>query len=227
MIACGPGNNGGDGAVVARHLDARGVAVRVLWFTDPAHLKGDAATQRDILGRSRIEAIAAPADAEELATLWYEADWVVDALLGTGLTRPVEGPIARAIASLNRSNKPILALDLPSGLDADSGFPLGDAVRARATATFVAPKLGFGKKRSQPLHRRRLRRRDRRPEVDSRPLPPPRLIPGSPSRSRNQPDAKRSQPPPRARWGNPIPISLSQTKPLRMSPGVLPIRDTI
>ena len=145
VIACGPGNNGGDGAVVARHLDARGVAVRVLWFADPARLKGDAATQRDIVARSQIEAIVVGADIEDLGTLWDDADWVVDALLGTGVTRPVEGLIARAIASLNRANKPILALDLPSGLDTDTGLPLGEAVRARATATFVAPKIGFGR----------------------------------------------------------------------------------
>jgi NAD(P)H-hydrate epimerase len=74
---------------------------------------------------------------------WPEADWVVDALLGTGLTRPVEGNLRMVIEAMNRSGKPILALDLPSGLDADSGQPLGVAVRARATATFVAPKLGF------------------------------------------------------------------------------------
>jgi len=144
VIACGPGNNGGDGGVVARHLDARGVAVRVLWFVEPENLRGDAATQRDILARSQIEAITIGPDAD-LDRLWADADWIVDALLGTGLARPIEGVIGRAIASMNRSNKPILALDLPSGLDADTGLPLGDAVRARATATFVAPKLGFGK----------------------------------------------------------------------------------
>ena len=74
---------------------------------------------------------------------WSGADWVVDGLLGTGLTRPVEGTLRAAIEALNRSGKPVLALDLPSGLDADTGRPLGAAVRARATATFVAPKLGF------------------------------------------------------------------------------------
>ena len=68
---------------------------------------------------------------------------MVDGLLGTGLTRPVEGPLRAAIEAINRSGKPVLALDLPSGLDADRGEPLGAAVRARVTATFVAPKLGF------------------------------------------------------------------------------------
>ncbi len=147
VVACGPGNNGGDGAVVARHLDAWGFAVRVAWFVDPARLKGDAAVQRDILTRAQIEAIRAEDDAgpARIDALWTDADWVVDALLGTGVTRPVEGLLARAIAGLNRSGRPILALDLPSGLDADTGLPLGEAVRARATATFVAPKLGFGK----------------------------------------------------------------------------------
>lgn len=147
VVACGPGNNGGDGAVVARHLDAWGFAVRVAWFVDPARLKGDAAVQRDILTRAQIEAIRAEDDAgpARIDALWADADWVVDALLGTGVTRPVEGLLARAIAGLNRSGRPILALDLPSGLDADTGLPLGEAVRARATATFVAPKLGFGK----------------------------------------------------------------------------------
>ena len=145
VIACGPGNNGGDGGVVARHLDARGVDVRLAWFADPSRLKGDAAIQRDILERSEVPAsiVAEDAPVEEIDVLWEDADWLVDGLLGTGLARPVEGLIARAIASLNRANRPILALDLPSGLDADTGRPLGEAIRAAATATFVAPKLGF------------------------------------------------------------------------------------
>jgi len=145
VIACGPGNNGGDGGVVARHLDAWGFEVRVAWFVDPSKLKGDAATQREILDRAGIatQIIGDDAPLEVINALWMEADWLVDGLLGTGLTRPVEGLLARAIDSMNRSGRPILALDLPSGLDADRGEPLGVAIRATATATFVAPKLGF------------------------------------------------------------------------------------
>ena len=79
----------------------------------------------------------------ELESLVRDADWLVDGLLGTGLTRPVEGAIRTAIDVMNQSNKPILALDVPSGLDVDTGMPLGTAIRSRATATFVAPKLGF------------------------------------------------------------------------------------
>ncbi len=148
LILCGPGNNGGDGGVVARHLDLRGYRVQVVWFARADRLKGDAATQFQILDRAGFDQscwddddLSAPAG--RLNTLLTGADWVVDALLGTGLTRPVEGTLRKVIAAMNASGKPILALDLPSGLDADSGQPLGLAVRARATVTFVAPKLGF------------------------------------------------------------------------------------
>ena len=143
LVACGPGNNGGDGGVVARHLDAWGYRVRVVWFARPEELRGDAAVQWHVLDRSGIDQECLEGEATVESLRLAEVDWVVDALLGTGLSRPVEGPLASAIEALNRSGKPILALDLPSGLDADTGRPLGVAVRAVATATFVAPKLGF------------------------------------------------------------------------------------
>jgi NAD(P)H-hydrate epimerase len=147
LILCGPGNNGGDGGVVARHLDLWGYSVRTVWFAKADRLRGDAAVQFQILARSGLdqtcwddEALVTP---ERLDTLLAGADWLVDALLGTGLTRPVEGMLRAVIEAINRAGKPVFALDLPSGLDADTGRPLGGAVRARATATFVAPKLGF------------------------------------------------------------------------------------
>jgi NAD(P)H-hydrate epimerase len=151
LVVCGPGNNGGDGAVVARHLDAWGFPVRVIWFTQSDQLRGDAALQWSILQRSKIDQSAffdrhparSEMDATQVAAILSEPDWIVDALLGTGLSRPVEGPIEKVINLINRSGKPIFALDLPSGLDADTGRPLGTAVRARATATFVAAKAGF------------------------------------------------------------------------------------
>src|SRR3954464_8440545 len=110
VVACGPGNNGGDGGVVARPLDPWGFDVRVAWFVDPAGLKGDAAAQRDILDRSGIasEVIGDEADDGSIDALWAGAGWLVDGLLGTGLARPVEGLLARAIASMNRSGRPIL-----------------------------------------------------------------------------------------------------------------------
>jgi NAD(P)H-hydrate epimerase len=147
LILCGPGNNGGDGGVVARHLDLWGYSVRVVWFTQANRLKGDAAVQFLILDRAGFDQTCWDDEpsiiSRRLDALLAGADWVVDALLGTGLTRPVEGILRVVIEAMNRSGKPILALDLPSGLDADGGQPLGVAVRARATATFVAPKLGF------------------------------------------------------------------------------------
>jgi NAD(P)H-hydrate epimerase len=148
LIACGPGNNGGDGGVVARHLDAWGFAVRVLWFAATEHIKGDAAIQHEILEKSGIKQDHVGIDT--LPNVNWDADWVVDALLGTGLTRPVEGLLASAIEAMNRGGAPILALDLPSGLDADTGQPLGSTVRAKATVTFVAPKLGFRSETAQP-----------------------------------------------------------------------------
>ncbi len=134
---------------MARHLDAWGVSVRVVWFADPGQLRGDAGVQWAILERAGIDQAAwsEPADVLQgpntLDSLIAGADWLVDGLLGTGLTRPVEGPLKAAVEAMNRSGKPILALDIPSGLDADTGVPQGIAVRATATATFVAPKLGF------------------------------------------------------------------------------------
>jgi len=149
VIVCGPGNNGGDGGVVARHLDAWGFPVRVVWFARRDQIKGDAETQRGIVDRSEIpqevwfEARAEAPSPADLDALFADADWLVDGLLGTGLTRPVEGMFREVVAAMNRSGRPILALDLPSGLDADSGLPLGLAVVARATATFAARKIGF------------------------------------------------------------------------------------
>jgi len=150
LVLCGPGNNGGDGGAVARHLDAWGFPVRVAWFARHDQLRGDAAVQWTILEKSGVAQAAwfddHPGETIEpkpLHDLLADADWLVDGLLGTGLSRPVEGPLKAVIEAINQSGKPAFALDLPSGLDADTGQPLGVAVRAMATATFVAAKRGF------------------------------------------------------------------------------------
>ena len=145
VIACGAGNNGGDGGVAARHLDSWGRSVRVVWFAPEEKIAGDPAVQHRILDASGIAQEEWPGEvpADRLDALFAGADWIVDGLLGTGLTRPVEGPLLAVIAAMNRSGRPILALDLPSGLDADSGQPMGEAVRATVTASFVSRKIGF------------------------------------------------------------------------------------
>lgn len=144
VLCCGKGNNGGDGFVIARHLEAAGVDVEVLLFTDPHELTGDAATNFAVLRRAQTPVTAALelSPAEREATL-QSADWIVDALLGTGLTGEVRAPYDEAIACINRAGRPVLAVDLPSGMDCDSGQPLGSCVQAQVTATFVARKQGF------------------------------------------------------------------------------------
>ena len=145
ILLCGPGNNGGDGGVVARHLDLHGVSTAVVWFGEPDRFSPDARVQFNILRQAGFDQQVErnPVSVGALAARLDAADWVVDAVLGTGLTRPVEGPLRAVIDAVNRSGKPVLALDVPSGLDADTGQPLGIAVRATATVTFVAPKIGF------------------------------------------------------------------------------------
>jgi NAD(P)H-hydrate epimerase len=146
LVLCGPGNNGGDGAVLARHLDGWRFSVQVLWLAQSKLLTGDPAMHWAILQKSGVNQSAWRDDQQQddsLPGILANADWIVDALLGTGLSRPVEGLLRTVIEAINAAGKPVLALDLPSGLDADTGAPLGAAVRASATATFAAPKLGF------------------------------------------------------------------------------------
>jgi len=146
VVCCGKGNNGGDGLVIARHLDNHQVPVRVLLFGRPQDLQGDPATNYRIIARSGLPiAIHAgnPVDDELLRHDLAGAEWVVDALFGTGLRGPVRAPFDQVIAAINDRAGPVLAVDIPSGLDCDTGHPLGPTVRATHTVTFVARKKGF------------------------------------------------------------------------------------
>lgn len=146
-IVAGRGNNGGDGFVVARHLSLRGIAAEVLILgdTDAFRAHGDAGANFRILERMGLsihEIASANALVERLRNLRV----VVDAILGTGLTGAVRGLPGDCIDALNAQEHlrgAIYALDVPSGLDCDSGEPLGRAVRAAATATFAAMKPGL------------------------------------------------------------------------------------
>lgn len=141
-IACGKGNNAGDGFVMARHLDLRGVPVRILLFADSAELTGDAWANHQIVQRSGI-AVGDGRRAESMSPFLVGAEWIVDALLGTGASGPPRPPLDRAIGALNAATGRKLAIDLPSGLDCDSGDPSEPTFRADHTCTFVAPKIGF------------------------------------------------------------------------------------
>lgn len=134
VICCGGGNNGGDGFVVARHLDLRGYAVSVLCWADPRRMSPDTQANFDALGDLPIGE-----DLDELAG----AAWIVDALLGTGSRGEPRPPFGEVIDAINRAGRPVLAVDLPSGLDCDTGEPARSTVRATHTCTFVAPKRGF------------------------------------------------------------------------------------
>jgi len=141
-IVCGKGNNAGDGFVIARHLELLGISVVVHRSCAADELTGDAAINYQIIERSGLM-IVPYTTAEALTMQLKEASWIVDSLLGTGLTGTVRSPFAEIIQCMNASCKPILAVDLPSGMDADTGEPLGELVRAQHTVTFVAPKQGF------------------------------------------------------------------------------------
>jgi NAD(P)H-hydrate epimerase len=145
LVCCGKGNNGGDGFVVARHLDLRGWPVKVLLFANPAQLTGDAAANYRILERSDIpiEVLKTTSDLARLDGELAAAEWIVDALLGTGATGEPRFPYDIAIDRINASGKPVCAVDLPSGLDCDTGDSAAHTIRAAHTCTFVAAKPGF------------------------------------------------------------------------------------
>lgn len=137
-IVCGGGNNGGDGLAVARHLHNRGWAVHVFTAFDAARLKGDALTNWRI-----VEAMALPRESATAASLQGPFALIVDALFGTGLDRAPAEPYASIIRAINGHGAPVVAVDLPSGLDCDTGVPYEPCVRATRTVTFVAEKVGF------------------------------------------------------------------------------------
>ena len=137
VVVCGPGNNGGDGYVLARLARAQRLDVVAIRLHEPAQLQGDARRAYDDFVAAGGTVVGWHADCLR------RADVIVDAIFGVGLSRPVAGVAAEAIAALNDSGKHVLALDIPSGLHADSGEILGDAVRAARTIAFIGLKLGF------------------------------------------------------------------------------------
>jgi len=142
-VLCGRGNNGGDGFVVARTLLQRGVDVAVFLLGRVAEVRGDARTNLEILGRLGLTVVEI-ADSQAWELHFSEVGdctLIVDAIFGTGLNAPVSGLIESVIADVNASGIPVVSIDLPSGLSADSAEPIGPSIEAGLTVTLAAPKL--------------------------------------------------------------------------------------
>lgn len=143
-VFCGPGNNGGDGFVAARHLLLEGRTVKVFLIGDPKKLKGDAALNFGIFRRlggpirtvKRLTAAGA-------ARAMIGCDVIVDALFGVGLNRDLREPFRGIIEQINASEKPVIAVDVPSGLNATTGETFGVCIKAARTVTFTCSKRGF------------------------------------------------------------------------------------
>ena len=144
LIACGGGNNGGDGYVVARVLaeQGRGVLPRVLELANPSAQSAEAKANRELLAAVGVESRSAE-NAAGVAAMLEASDLVVDAVFGTGLTRPVEGRVADVLRALASSGLPCVAVDLPSGLSSETGRPLGMALEADLIVSLGLPKLGL------------------------------------------------------------------------------------
>ena len=144
-ILCGGGNNGGDGYAIARHLHNRGHSVRIIALKPVEQLSGDAAVNAGIIKRMALDfrLVESNEDVSTVADALSSSDVLVDAMLGTGFSGQVREPMSSVIEQINESGVPIVAIDVPSGLNCNTGKPSNATVRARATVTFVACKVGF------------------------------------------------------------------------------------
>ena len=141
-ILCGPGNNGGDGFVITRHLFNAGFPVDIILLADPEQLANDAKVNHDIA--MKMELRIRRFNENDAGDLIASSQIVVDALLGTGFSGQVRPPMDRAIELINSAAAALkVAIDVPSGLDCDTGRPASATVKADLTITFVAPKIGF------------------------------------------------------------------------------------
>ncbi len=143
-VVAGKGNNGGDGFVIARYFLNRGISAKVYLLTDPKALRGDAETNFHTFQLMKGEVIPIPSskDYQKVRKDLERFDILIDGIFGTGLDAEVRGYYREVIDHLNTLQKPIVAIDIPSGLDANTGKPLGAAIRATLTITFGLPKVG-------------------------------------------------------------------------------------
>jgi NAD(P)H-hydrate epimerase len=143
LVLCGGGNNGGDGLAAARHLQNRGIDVTVVLVKSADKYKDDAGANLDICRKMDLKMIDAADDPVGVLQDLDQHDLILDGLLGTGIDSEIRSPMDRVIEWVNQRNERVLAIDIPSGLDCDRGIPLGNAVQANATITFVGMKAGF------------------------------------------------------------------------------------
>ncbi len=150
LICCGKGNNGGDGFVLFRRLELLGADCRIVAAGTPESYRGDAATNLEIVraatSRNPEKVFFFDGSSQAFRRLEVElaqADWAVDALLGTGAIGALRPPFDGMVAALNRSGKPVYAVDIPSGLNADDGSVATDATRAKLTTTLAVAKPGL------------------------------------------------------------------------------------
>jgi len=144
LILCGRGNNGGDGYVIARYLHEAGLRVTVLVLSSLDKISGDARTNLNIAKGMDLEIREVPDGKawKGCASLLMESDYIIDGILGTGLRSEVKGFYGRVIEAINGASKPVMSIDIPSGINADTGEVMGTAVLADLTVTFGFPKLG-------------------------------------------------------------------------------------
>jgi ADP-dependent NAD(P)H-hydrate dehydratase / NAD(P)H-hydrate epimerase len=144
-VLCGRGSNGGDGFVIARYLHNAAVPVSVFIIGELEGIRGDAAVHLEMLRRAGVspETISTPESAQAVGARLTEYDLLIDALLGTGLKAEVSGVFQMIIAAMNAVARPIVSVDIPSGLSADAGTLLGEHVRAELTVTMALPKRGL------------------------------------------------------------------------------------
>jgi hydroxyethylthiazole kinase-like uncharacterized protein yjeF len=144
IVLCGRGNNGGDGYVVARYLHQAGLRVTVVVLSEPDKVSGDALTNLNVIRHMGLEILEIPGIDEwaRQRQAVRECEFLIDAILGTGLNSPVKDFYGQIIEQINGSGRPVMSIDIPSGLNADTGQVMGVAVRADLTVTFGFPKLG-------------------------------------------------------------------------------------
>ncbi len=148
-IFCGGGNNGGDGLVCARYLFHKNKSVNIFLLKNPDELSDDTKTNYEIVKKLKIKYQKIETeDIKKLSQKLKNYDLIVDALLGTGTKGKIKGIYSYVISLMNSSGKPIVAVDIPSGLDADTGLSLGNCIKAKITVTMGFLKKGFIKERA-------------------------------------------------------------------------------